>query len=83
MNYCGQPFPHVKNPLAVCGMIDANRVYQCPQCAALIGRTCEHGQLGRTCLLCEMRDENLALKARIAELEAENADYVLRMNQWA
>lgn len=32
---------------------------------------CEHGQLGRTCLLCEMRDENLALTAKLAESESK------------
>ena len=26
---------------------------------------CEHGQLVRTCLLCEMRGENLALRAQL------------------
>jgi hypothetical protein len=29
---------------------------------------CDHGQLARSCLLCEMRDENLALRAQVAEL---------------
>ena len=33
---------------------------------------CEHGQLGRTCLLCEMRDENLALRAQVVEKDARN-----------
>ena len=34
---------------------------------------CDHGQLARSCLLCEMRDENLALRALVAELnEARN-----------
>ena len=31
---------------------------------------CEHRQLGRTCLLCEMRDENLALRAKLADCQA-------------
>jgi len=30
---------------------------------------CEHRQLGRTCLLCEMRDENLALRAKLADCQ--------------
>ena len=30
---------------------------------------CDHGQLARTCLLCEMRDENLALRAQVAAWE--------------
>jgi len=32
---------------------------------------CEHGQLGRVCLMCEMRDENIALRARAERAEAE------------
>ena len=31
---------------------------------------CDHGQLARTCLLCEMRDENLALRAKLADCQA-------------
>lgn len=30
---------------------------------------CDHGQLARTCLLCEMRDENLALRAKLADCQ--------------
>lgn len=33
---------------------------------------CEHGQLGRTCLLCEMRDENLEITAKLAEAAQSN-----------
>lgn len=31
---------------------------------------CEHGHLGRVCLMCEMRDENIALRARAERAEA-------------
>ena len=82
MNYCGQPFPHVKNPLAVCGMIDPERVYQCPQCAALDGPACDHGQLARTCPLCDMRDENLALRAQVDIAQKSGQMWFKATQQW-
>lgn len=33
---------------------------------------CDHGQLARSCLLCEMRDEIEALRAEVVEKDARN-----------
>ena len=52
----------------------------CPACTAILrtadGNQCDHGQLARTCLLCEMRDEIEALRAQVAQHEA-NANRAL------
>jgi len=71
VNYCGQPFAHASNPLAVCGMIDPKRVYQCDQCAALSGQTCSHGQLKRVCRECELEAEIEALQRQLSDCRAE------------
>jgi len=44
---------------------------------------CEHGHLGRVCLMCEMRDENIALRARAERAEAErDAAKELAESRW-
>lgn len=40
-------------------------------------RDCKHGQLARSCEVCELEADNAALRARVTELEAA-AEYALK-----
>jgi len=47
----------------------------------IFGEQCDHGQLKRSCELCELQSENGLLREQVSDLEKENAELRKKADQ--